>query len=302
MSVEFASPRVEECAADAARLVAEAFTAPAIEMNEAFLRWVMGRSGPEVDAHDALTAVGRLDGKPVAFLGAPVRTFNGVDEAFQVAIPSFVAVAPGFGGRGIARAGYVHLLDQVRARGLPALTFAIDGSRGAALVESMYPQCGFAGHPLPLMPLFGAVRAPPFPGEDVEWRPGSPVLALDRSPATRRHLLADPRGALDLEVAGAIAVTAWQRMESGRRPVLLLEHLPEPLTAGNLATAVAAALRLGAAHSRQLLVPNLPDGAHELGRQAGLRRLPGTSYRGWLWTPTTTHPAARCSVTTHPIL
>jgi hypothetical protein len=302
VSLELTVPPIEACAAAAARLVHEAFVPPTVEMNDSFLRWVLDSRDVDDPAEAPLTVMGSIAAEPVSFVGSPTRRFRVGQSTFPVTIPSWLAISPAAAGKGLARATYGRLLDDIKARHLAVLTYAIEGARSVSFIESMYLERGFDGGILPAMPLHGALRAPHIPSDDTAWSPTEPVLSLDRSASIRSRLMRDPRGAIDLDIGGAIAVTAWQRTADGRRPVLFLEHLPEPLTPRSLASAVAAALRLGANHSRQVLVPNLPESAHELGRLAGLRRLPGTIYRAWIWTPNASHPASKCRLTTHPIL
>ncbi|MEO5825510.1 MAG: hypothetical protein ABIR59_06445 [Gemmatimonadales bacterium] len=300
--VVLSTPPIEACGDAAARLVAEAFAPPTVEMDAPFLRWVLASETREGSAEKPFTVMGHLDGVAISFVGSPTRIFRVGDTAIPVTIPSWLAISPTAAGRGMARTTYGRLIDDIRERGLAVLTYAIEGARSVAFIESMYLERGFVGGILPQMPLFGAIRPPAIPAEENVWSPTQPVLTLDRTPAVHAELLRDPRGALDLGVGGAIAVTAWQKTENGRKPVLLLEHLPEPLTARSLAEAVGTALTLGASHGRQLFVPNLPEGARELGRLAGLRQLPGTMYRAWIWVPDPSHPAMQCTQTTHPIL
>lgn len=301
MTLELRSSPIESCSAIAADLVSVAFGPPAIEMDESFLRWVLDSRVIDSPDEEPLTVIGSVGGEPVSFVGSPTRRFRIGEVTFPVTIPSWLAISPTAAGRGLARATYGHLLDEIRSRNLAVLTFAIEGARSVSFIESMYLERGFSGGILPAMPLHGASRAPVMPADDTPWTPDGPVLALERSASFNSRLLRDPRGAIDLGIGGAIAVTGWQRTEIGRRPVLTLEHLPAPLTPRSLAEAVTAALRMGANHAKQLLIPNLPESAHDLGRLAGLRRLPGTVYRAWIWVPSPDHPAAACRMTTHPI-
>ena len=85
------------------------------------------------------------------------------------------------------------------------------------------------------------------------------------------------------------------------RAVGVIDSWPATLTGATLAEALALADASLAPEVTQVMVSGLGDDGDALCATTGLRRLPGTSWRSWLWCPDPGHPALRAESTGIPI-
>ncbi|HPF62785.1 MAG TPA: hypothetical protein PLI93_12100, partial [Gemmatimonadales bacterium] len=107
-----------------------------------------------------------------------------------------------------------------------------------------------------------------------------------------RHVATAPSGA---------RVLAVRTIGDEDRAVGVIDSWPATLTGTTLAEALALADASLAPEVTQVMVSGLGDDADALCAAAGLRRLPGTSWRSWLWCPDPGHPALRAESTGIPI-
>lgn len=139
-----------EHALEVAALLERAWSVPSLHYTPEFIAWQMSFPGSP-------PFVGfRADrGELVACGGASFRQAILPDDAsgapFFLALISFVAVDPQWRGRGLAREVYRKLLTDIE---VPVLTFALQNSPGAKLIESVYAGLGFDLHSLALCRIY----------------------------------------------------------------------------------------------------------------------------------------------------
>lgn len=264
-----------------AAFINASFPRPWIEVTPALLRWyLLDHPWPDTPAHVVLAhGGGSLIGCAVAIprllasAGRPVASY----------IVSWVAVAPAFRGQRIVDRLYSALLQPIADAGHGVLTFAIDGSPGAAAIERAYPALGFIGNAFDAAESFAAIRGrmkipPPSPAGRV----GEPV-ALMRSGPVDRYLSRDPRGAVEVN-SGIIATAAWRLTDREREPVILLDHVPAAITMEALVAAAESAFDALPDQGPLVVVTNMPRSLHGVAAGGGFRRLAAPTYRAWLWT------------------
>ncbi|MBX9581903.1 MAG: GNAT family N-acetyltransferase, partial [Gemmataceae bacterium] len=185
-------------AAAAARVQADAWRPPCLAYPAAYLRWELAAPGPRA------FAVLASDGdEPAGFAAALPRRvrFRGADR--DLYLVTFMAVRPGWQGRGLAGRLYDALLTALRPIGLPVVTFAPAGSGGQAALERAYPRAGWSLRPLGEFRVHAAVvppsETPDGPPADDTFRTlpsrldDPDALLAAPSPAQWDHLRADPR-------------------------------------------------------------------------------------------------------------
>jgi len=286
--------------AEAADLIRAAYPAGSIVMDREYLDWVLA---PREDlARDPVAALATDEDELVGFAAAaPVAL--ALDHSHHPAdIVSFVAVAPTHRGAGLARALYACLLEELRARRTTplVLTFAQAGTAGAALIERCYPEAGWTGTELVPTAPRGILRrrlARVTAADASVQRAAHLTLADDAVTAARmrrdpRHVATAPSGA---------RVLAVRTIGDDDRAVGVIDSWPATLTGATLAEALALADASLAPEVTQVMVSGLGDDGDALCATTGLRRLPGTSWRSWLWSLDPGHPALRAESTGIPI-
>lgn len=284
--------------ADAASaLITAGYPRPALEQDAATLRWHMAARVGGLEAKAAVA----LDGDtPIGFAAATPRMLSLAGDSAPAFVVSFVVVSPTWRKQGLAQRLYDALLHVLAPIGAPILTYAIDDSPGMHALVSAYDRHGFAPRAFSPVQPWGAIRGRSPANVPLVAPPGiAGRLDIDRD-AMREHLLAAPHG---IALSNGASVTRACRLtDQGRDPYLLLDLLPDHADSIAIATAVAEAMTACPEHGRQLVVPNV-DGALEPAVQgAGLRRMPGASYRSWLWVRDTTHPLFQAVQNAHPII
>jgi GNAT superfamily N-acetyltransferase len=108
-----------EFAVQAASILQQAWTPPAVLYTPEYLRWQLSFPGTV-----QFPAVAAFDGsQPVGFAGITARRFRLGSIQWDSGILSFVAVLPTFRGKSVAAQLYHKLLSVVRDRGVPVLIF-----------------------------------------------------------------------------------------------------------------------------------------------------------------------------------
>ena len=275
----------------AARVLAEAWPPPCLAYPPDSLRWELAAPGPA-----PVAVLAEDGGEPAGFAAAVPRRvrFRGADR--DVYLVSFVAVRPGWQGRGVSGRLYGELLAALRPAGLPVVTFAHAGTAGQAALDRAYPRAGWSIRKIDEFRVHATlVPAGPSP------EPADPA-AFDALPARQSgpdalhdlpawdHLAADPRpravvvarspdgggGAtarvlrqpvVNPDGPGVVAVVEGIRLAAGAGP-------------GALKDVVQAAGRAwpNPAGKQVVTVPNVTgiDPAHL--RTAGLRQTPTVFY------------------------
>lgn len=187
-------------AAEAAAVVqADAWRPPCLAYPAAYLRWELTVPGPP-----ALAALASDGGEPAGFAAALPRRVRLRGDVRDVSLVTFVAVRPGWQGRGLAARLYDTLLEAGRSAGRPVVTFALAGSGGQVALERAYARAGWTLCPLGEFRLHAAVFTPsatpsPLPTDLDAFRRLPPrsadpdVLIHAPSEAGWDHLRADPR-------------------------------------------------------------------------------------------------------------
>lgn len=295
MRVELVDPAA---AAEAAVVQADAWRPPCLAYPAAYLRWELTAPGPP-----PLAALASDGGEPAGFAAALPRRarFRGADR--DLYLVTFVAVRPGWQGRGLAARLYDTLLDAVRATGLPVVTYALAGSGGQAALERAYPRAGWRLGSLGDFRLHATVVSPasppsPPPVDLAAFRRLPPRLpeadALHDAPSAAgwEHLRADPRpratvvgrDAAGRVVAAGTVVRAPTLTPNGPAEVTVIDGLRyAPGGSAALREVVTAAGRLWPdADGRGVVTASNVTGvpAADL-RAAGLRQTQ-TVFRGYV--------------------
>lgn len=284
----------------AAALIERAYPAGSIVMDRDYLDWVLA---PRADLGlEPVAAIVHEGPDLVGFAAAaPMQVALG-GAHWPGHIVSFVAVAPSHRGGGLARRLYASLLGELRTQavGGVVVTFAQSGTAGAALIERCYPEAGWVGTELAPSTPRGILRRrigrPPGPGE-VDGQAFQAVLADDS--VTRDRMGHDPR--LVARTASGARVLATRTIGGGDAQIGLVDSLPVRLTGAVLAEALAVATAELPPDIEQVMVPSLPDDADPLAAAVGLRRVPGTTWRSWIWSREPGHPLLQARVTGVPI-
>ena len=320
--------RVEEVnpagfAEAASRLLEESWPAPHPRFSPEYLRWQLGFPG----ALPPL-AVAAFDGaEPVGFAGATPRCVRFRGKRWDVYVVSFVAVQPAWRGRAVGEALYAAMLERVRARGAPVVTFAAPESAARRVLLRAYAAAGFTVRSLGAFAGHGYLAsAASGPALEATSRGGAAAAALvtrhvsdlseltpliaasddsrvirgDPGPDALEHARGDPRqprGVLVYDAGGsAVAGAMLARPEvverDGVRAITTVERviLPNPEAAPLRAVLTAAASAYpGAAGPSVISVPNVCGIDPATLRIAGLRRLPST-FDGFCCAADARHP------------
>lgn len=182
----------------AAAILAEAWQPPCLDYPTDYLRWEFTAPGPP-----AVTVLADDGGEPAGFGAAlPRRVRVGGAERY-VYLVTFVAVRPGWQGRGVGGAVKAAVMAAVRPTDCPIVSFAQAGAGAEVAVLRSYERAGWVLRPLGECRVHAASIPPgdppgpdavldgPLPPAPV--LPGPDILTAAPTAADLDHLRSDPR-------------------------------------------------------------------------------------------------------------
>lgn len=172
MSIAIRTVNGEEYAEAASVILRESWPPPSIHYTPEYMRWQL--SFPSSVPAPAIVA---LDGDtPVGFCSVTPRRFRASTHSWDSGIVSFVAVRPGWRGRGLSLALYHELCGAIKQMGAPILTFGVEGSIGLKVLLQAYTTAGFQALPLGGYPSYVCLAGAnaPEPGDWVAERVSQP--------------------------------------------------------------------------------------------------------------------------------
>lgn len=293
-------------AAGASALLREAWTPPGLLYSPEYLGWQFVSPGDT----RALAAAAFDGDVPVGFAAAVPRRLRLGEKRGDALVLSFVAVRPGYRGRGVAAAVYAALLDAAGQTGRPVLAYAQPGTPGRHVLLKAFEAAGYRRQDLGLYRTYahrpGPASAPAAGGVtcaaagpacflDVVRRcNGTGTLWSDPDPGRLDHYRADPRGRLLAVASGpggvptgaGMVVLCEMTTPQGVDRVALLDSLflPEPDV-----EILKALLRFAAGawpdrvSTPTISVPNAWGLDAGLLRAAGVRATP-SGFDGFLFT------------------
>jgi GNAT superfamily N-acetyltransferase len=139
MTVSFSLVDGPRFAAEASRILEEAWEPPVLQYTSAYLAWQL--SFPSAVELPSVAAFAGRD--PIGFAGATARRLRSGSTNLDAAVVSFVAVRPKWRGQGIASGLYRALLKALADFDVPVVTFGVPGSAGDKTLLRAYPEAGF---------------------------------------------------------------------------------------------------------------------------------------------------------------
>ena len=190
---------------EASLILQEAWEPPSLRYTTDYVAWQL--LFPSERSHPCIIV--RDNGEPVGFAAViPRRLRRGVKQ-WDSGIVSFIAVRPAWRGRRLSLLMYEALCAAIREIGQPVVTFGIEGTSGAKLIERVYGNAGFKVLPLGPYPIYSFIvrkdRTPAGPWEAEvcsclplreiisEMGEDTGIVISDPSDAQLRHYLRDPR-------------------------------------------------------------------------------------------------------------
>jgi GNAT superfamily N-acetyltransferase len=215
MSVRVDRVAPDQFAIPASRILRDAWRPPCLDYSPEYVAWQIGFPGavPAV-------AVAASDGdEPVGCAALLPRRVRFRGHNYDIFILTFVAVRPGWRGRGIGPSVYAALLDAARAGGPPIVVFVEPSSAGRRLLLESLDAARLAARPLGTYHAHAGMAGPqPAGGEPgcvttrdrSEYRRAASesddrtTLCADPTDEQLDHYLSDPRGR-ELVVGSAAA-------------------------------------------------------------------------------------------------
>jgi hypothetical protein len=303
---------VDPCAfaAEASRVLQEAWQPPCLWYSAEYVRWQFRFPGPL-----PAWGVAVFDGdEPVAFQGGLPRLLRLGGDRLPVYLSSFHAVRPawrGAAGAAVMRPG----LRTLREKGVPSVVFVSPGSEGEQMVQRAYAAARFPCRPLGHFPTYAYLARPgqPAPALTAEETADPAEFAAaarrcgdggrllhDPDPEGWGHYRGDPRGRALIVLRGpggepagaALAVRAEVLGPQGLGGFATLDcvFLPAPSAEALRALGAFVAARwTGRVDSPVVLAPNLQGVPPEVLRAAGFRLTP-SAFNGYFFSPTEGHP------------
>lgn len=293
-------------AAEASAVLREAWAPPALLYSPEYLGWQFSSPGDT----PAIAAAAFDGGEPVGIAAAVPRRLRLGGARGEALVLSFVAVRPGYQGRGVAASVYATLLAAAAGTGRPVLAYAQPETPGRRALRKAFEAAGYRRQDFGLYRTYahrpGPASAPAVGGVtcaeagtacflDVVGRCRNPTtLWSDPGPANLDHYRADPRGRVLAVVsepggvpAGAgMVVLGEMTTPQGIDRIALLESifLPQPgVETLKALLKFAAGLWPDRVSTPTISVPNAWGLDAGLLRAAGVRATPA-GFEGYLFT------------------